>query len=241
MKAIVISAVSALAVFAQERYYPTAKDAINCPRLKAVDEDVEGGSSFRRDGSRAAALSASPKTLNEQIIDFPVDGHPALIPEARRKTAAQFKAVDREGKTISVADHTGKVVVIGLWSTTCQASGIQLMELADLQGKGAKYGFEIWPVNYDFDHRTARMTTYLQANGSGLGSTRLLTPGLGDAGVGGLAPMVPALPAIFVLDRQGRIAVQYAGYQPGALMQALKMVMMEPQAKPVSTGPASGN
>lgn len=235
---------------AQERYYPTAKDAVNCPREKAVDEDVvrggptsrpmpgtnTGGStavsnvsavaSGRPAESAASADSASPKTM-EGAGSFPSDGKPYIFPIAHRKSVGDFTVMDREGKTTRVSDRKGKMLIIGFWATTCQASGVELLELADLQAKGEKYGFEVWPVNYDPVDRQLRTTTYIQINAKALATTKLYIPGLGKEGPSVFASMIPALPALFIVDREGRLAAQYAGYQPGALVGAMRTIMAE--------------
>lgn len=231
MRALLLSALAMTALSAQETYFPTAKDAVNCPRQNATDEDLRG---YQQTLRTISPSSMVPKTMEKGLPDFPNDAKPFIFPVEQRKSANGFAAMDKDGKVVRVSERKGKVIVIGLWATLCQASGVELLELADLQPKGEKYGFEVWPVNYDEKDRWPRVAAYMQVNGKALGGVRVFVPGLGKEGVATLAELVPALPAIFIIDREGRLAAQYAGYQPGALMGALKAIMTEKPSTPAA-------
>jgi thiol-disulfide isomerase/thioredoxin len=223
---------------AQERYFASAVGEVSCPRLKETDDDTNNaaGSRSRLTSSNtsslptiakpASAIAGAPKTI-EGAAAFPVDGTCTLIPAAERKSVKDFKVMDKGGKGITVADKSGRVVIIGFWASYCQPSSVQLLELVDLQAKGQKFGFEVWPVNYD-PERWVKVSLYVQANKAQVGNAELFVPGLAKEGPSVLAGLIPALPAIFLVDKQGRLAAQYAGYQPNTLVNALRALLKEP-------------
>ncbi len=249
MRWLLMLFVAGSAGLAQERYYPSAAGDVSCPRMKATDDDIAGAPTRvsgpqvpRPKGSpapnpmplspvgtpKAAAIQDAPKTLDVSDSFFPVDGTCKVLPVSLRRSVKEFKVIDKSGKPLAVGDKKGTVLVIGFWASYCQPSSIQLLELVDLQAKGQKFGFAVWPVNYD-PERWARVIPYVQANRGQVGNADLFVPGIGKEGPSLLAGLIPALPAVFLVDKQGRLAAQYAGYQPNTLVKALKELLAEPE------------
>lgn len=60
-----------------------------------------------------------------------------------------FKVPDLGGKTVSLADFKGKVVLVDFWGTFCPPCIREMPDLRDLREKHAKAGFEIIGISVD--------------------------------------------------------------------------------------------
>lgn len=210
---------------AQDRYTTLDKDGDVCPRL-VLDGPIKaaGSRADRTTGGLRGAAAIGEMTWQTGVKFIPAD---------QRKDVSLFAAVDESGKAFPMSDYRGRVLVVGLWSVSCQPSLYLLGEMAELYGKGAKAGFELFPVNYDSERwrviskfiNQTRMQTELKG-------VKIYTPGLGSQGVNNFMDQVPALPTYFILDRQGRLAVQGTGYKEGDLVRWLKKLLLEPAAPP---------
>lgn len=147
--------------------------------------------------------------------DGPVD------PSGRKRVShATFS--DASGQTRTLAEHSGKVVLIDVWATWCPPCRKSLPEVAGLQKKGGD-DHVVLAVSVDRGGWT-EITPFLQAN-PGLG-LEVLVPGPGE----GLGPFgsISAIPTTLVVDRQGRLRERWSGYAPGRAEQALAAALREP-------------
>lgn len=209
---------------AQETFYTAAPGSGICARAKAVIDNLGP--------TRGVPMAAGDFVERVQVgsREFPADGTPYFIPVAERLSAASFTMMGQDGKAIVVSSLKGQVVIIGLWSMECAPSLMELLELDGLQKRGAQYGFQVFPVNYDSGQdRWPRLIRYLKRVKDRLVDPKVYSPGVGKEGVNALASMVPALPALFVLDREGRLAVRYCGYKPGSLVNSISTILKEPR------------
>jgi hypothetical protein len=207
----------------QDRYTTLDKDGDVCPRL-VLDGPIKaaGSRAYGTTGGQRGAGAIGEMTWQTGVQFIPTD---------QRKDVSRFAAVDESGKAYPMSDYRGRVLVVGLWSVSCQPSLYLLGEMAELNGKGAKAGFELFPVNYDSERwrviekfvRQSRMQTELKG-------VKIYTPGLGSQGVNNFMDQIPALPTYFIIDRQGRVAVQGTGYKDGDLVRWLKKILVEPAA-----------
>ncbi len=247
MRLALIALVLPLALAAQDRYLTTSPGQPSCPRVDVEDASVHPGSG----AGQAAVPSKDPltqaqvdareglpepaKNIQNQPTSGPQEGSdffllgtgkPQHLPLGHRPSAAAFSFTDKSGKTRSVGDLKGKIVIIGFWTTACDASCRELMEMADLQPKGGKFGFEVIPVNFD-PERWAKVMPFLQKNPDFFKNTQVYLPGVGEHGPSVLSKVIPALPAVFIVDREGNLAYAGAGYEPNALVAALSRVLKE--------------
>ncbi len=202
-------------------YKPAGPKDRSCPRLEEKDPTLFDAARRNQTRSPGAEGMRGPGLL-------PVDAAlgATVLPVAQRRAALTFTVLDPAGKSIDVAAQKGKAVAVVFWQVSCGPSLDLLLELADLQKRENKFGFAAWPVNYDTE-RWVRVRPFVEKNRKSLGEARLFVPALGDQGAQVLAPVLEALPAWFILDRQGRVAVRATGYEPKALVNALKKVLME--------------
>jgi hypothetical protein len=202
-------------------YKPAGPKDKFCPRMEENDPSLFD--SARRNQTRSPGSDA---LRGPGLVPVDAALGAALIPPEKRKSAATFTVQDNTGKSLGVAAQKGKAVAVVFWQVSCGPSLDLLLELADLQKREDKFGFVAWPVNYDTD-RWVRAKPFIEKNRKSLGEARLFVPALGEQGTQVLAPALEALPAWFILDRQGRVAVQATGFEPKALVNALKKVLME--------------
>jgi len=68
-------------------------------------------------------LNHNKADFNDYLVSFNKQAKEALIVKYKgemiKKEAPQFALLDRDGKTVSLADYKGKVVVIDFWATWC--------------------------------------------------------------------------------------------------------------------------
>ncbi|HJU84337.1 MAG TPA: TlpA disulfide reductase family protein [Holophagaceae bacterium] len=235
------------ALLAQDRYLVTSPGQPSCPRINEDDALIRPGGS-RSGSSNPSGLGAPKGGLDTapssgaarttegmagagsgfQVLEV---GKPHIFPMGQRPSVAAFGFTDKAGTSRTVADLKGKVVVIGFWTTSCDASCRELMEMADLQPKGEKFGFQMVPVNFD-PERWAKVMPFIQKNAQFFKNTQIYLPGIGAQGPSVLAKVIPALPAVFIADRDGNLAYAGTGYEPNALAAALSRVLKE--AKPAA-------
>ncbi len=219
---------------AQETFYPSEPGGSICGRAKAIIDNLGPG----RGVPMAAGDLVEWGVVGNK--NFPSNGVPLIIPPAERLAPTTFSMMGQDGKTIALPTLKGQVVVIGLWSMACEPSLFQLMEMVDLQKKGDQNGFQVFPVNYDEGQdRWPRLIRYLKRVKDRLVDPKVYSPGLGKGGVNSLANLIPALPAIFILDREGRVAARYAGYRPGSMVNALLTILREPKETLAPSVPAT--
>jgi hypothetical protein len=234
-----------LGLTAQDRYFATHKDQKSCPRVEDREELLLMASADARQTLTSGANGFTP-CLNENTFQPNLLGNttakdgsaagPQLLgevgvrffPPENRRDVSTFQVLDGKGDPRAVLAARGKVVVIGFWQTACEPSVNLLQEMAELQPKGEKFGFEVWPVNFDSERwQKVRPFVEKQANRAFFQKTRILLPGIGATGPNLLMASFPSLPALFIIDRQGRLAFAQTGYEPNLLLENLKKVLVE--------------
>lgn len=197
------------AMLGQDRYVMMNKGMDVCPRAERDDERISRYNAF------AGQLSWQTGTR--------------YYNPSERKDVHEFAVVEKSGKTQTMSEFHGKPVLIGLWSVGCEPSLAMLGEMAQLQDKAEKLGFEVFPVNFD-RMRWAAIEPFLNQEKvkKMLPSVKIFTPGLGENGVNQFMDVIPALPTFFILDRQGRVAIRSFGYKRGNLVSCLKAILSEP-------------
>lgn len=161
-----------------------------------------------------------------------------LFPREKRKDVSNFSVLNESGHEISIKEFKGKLVIVGLWSTHCEPSLFLLGDMAQLFGKGAKFGFEMIPTSIDTE-RWSTITPFLNQKRmkEALKGVTIYTPALGEKGVHQFMDVVPALPTFFIIDREGRVAAQSFGYKAGELSKWLKVLLAESATQ--GTSPAT--
>jgi peroxiredoxin len=130
--------------------------------------------------------------------------HAAPKAESNRKAAPPFTLKDADGKTVSLEDYKGKVVLLNFWATWCGPCKIEIPWFIDFEQKYKDRGFAVVGVSMDEEgwQVVKPFLTEEKVN------YRVL---LGNDSVGTLYGGVDSLPTTFVIDRDGRIAATHIG------------------------------
>jgi thiol-disulfide isomerase/thioredoxin len=145
----------------------------------------------------AAPSPAAPATdSNSTVIRF------VKNPE----TAPPFQAKDIQGRAVTKASWSGKVVLVNFWATWCPPCREEIPELFALK---KQYGdrLEIIGISED-DDSPEKVLKFAQQKGMTYPIV-MYTPEL-VASYGG----VPALPTSFLIDTQGRVVQKHSGLYP---------------------------
>ena len=123
-----------------------------------------------------------------------------------------FSLTDLSGRTFSLSDSRGKVVVLDFWATWCDPCKQEIPHFIEMQSKYAPQGLQILGISMDDDEPPVRLfqqqfkMNYPVAIGN---------PKLADE-YGGIL----GLPITFVIDRKGRITARHIGATDPSVIEA---------------------
>lgn len=137
-------------------------------------------------------------------------GRPAPSQEASvkpvedRNPAPDFSLRDADGKTVTLSEYRGKVVLLNFWATWCGPCRIEIPWFTEFERKHKDQGFAVLGVSMD-DGGWDEVKPYLR---NAKVNYRIL---MGDHQVAMLYGGVEALPTSFMIDREGKIASVHVG------------------------------
>jgi len=146
------------------------------------------------------------------------------LPPAQSVTVSQEEAPDFslqtvDGKTITLTDLRGKVVLLNFWATWCPPCNAEMPDLDALQrAYSAEHDFTVLGVNLQED----RTVVEKYAHAAGITFPLLLDE---DGDVSTSRYSVRTLPMSFIIDRDGRIRDAWTGrLSRGAMVDRLEQV-----------------
>ena len=127
----------------------------------------------------------------------------ALAPEKQRKPGPEFALSNESGKTVTLKDYRGKVLLLDFWATWCHGCKEEIPWFSEMEKTYAGKGFEAVGVSLDGD------------------GWKVLTPFLAQAKIpyeivlGDDATAqrygIETMPDTFLIDTKGRVAAAYRG------------------------------
>lgn len=144
------------------------------------------------------ACSSGPATVKAAAVKDGKD----------RKPAPEFSLKDSNGKTVSLSEYKGKVVLLDFWATWCGPCKIEIPWFIEFEQQYKDKGFAVLGVSMDEDGWTA-VKPYIQDKKVNY------RVAVGNDQVGQLYGGLDALPTTFLIDRSGRIAKVHIGLETG--------------------------
>jgi peroxiredoxin len=124
--------------------------------------------------------------------------------------APDFRLPTLAGGQKTLQEHSGKVVLIDFWSTTCDPCLQEMPELVKIYKERKDKGFEVLAISIDSPDTVANVPRVVKDKG-------MIFPILMDGETEVMDRYNPKgeLPFTVVIDRKGAIVLKRAGYQPG--------------------------
>ena len=135
------------------------------------------------------------------------DGSITEVAVANRGAAINFSATDLDGKPLSSAELTGKVVVVNFWYAGCAPCRAEAKDLEKVYSQFADQGVAFVGVNVRDSAETAK--TFNESFGVSYPSVSDLDGKVQLAFSSAVAPN--AVPTTLVLDKKGRVAARVLG------------------------------
>ena len=126
-----------------------------------------------------------------------------LIPAALRKAAPDFSVTDLDGKTVTLRQYRGKVVLLDFWAVDCGGCRVEIPWYVEFDRKYRGQGLQL--VGLDMYGESPAMIRPFMAKSGMTYPVAVGTDALG-AEFG-----LQAMPLTLLIDREGRIAVSHAG------------------------------
>ena len=131
-----------------------------------------------------------------------------------------FNVKDITGKTLTLADYEGKVILLDFWATWCQPCKVEMPNVLRIHEKFNKKGFEIIGISLDSDR--AALDRYIKEK-------NMTWPQYfdGRGWQNGVAEIykVRSIPATYLIDKQGKI--RYRSLRGAELERAVEMLLAE--------------
>ena len=133
----------------------------------------------------------------------PAGAPAALRPTAERKPAPEFILPDSTGRTMTLRNYRGKVVLLDFWATWCHGCKLEIPWFAEFSHKYAGQGLTVVGVSLDSEGWKA-VTPFIKTAHV---PYQII---LGNDAVS-KAYGIENMPDTFLIDRQGRVAAVYNG------------------------------
>ena len=153
-----------------------------------------------------------------------------LAAEARRELAAgdsfplAFTVTDTAGKTHTLAEYAGKVVVVDFWGTWCPPCRAEVPSFVTLQ---EKYGDDLQIVGLNYNDEPEAIEAFVEEYGMNYPT------GPGSEEARAMVPDFEGYPTTVFVGRDGRVRMQAVGLRPEAFLEA---VIQELIAEPAPGG-----
>jgi cytochrome c biogenesis protein CcmG/thiol:disulfide interchange protein DsbE len=170
------------------------------------DDPVEpAASSLRITAGDAERLAATRAAAGVDDAPRRRSAEPRLIPASRRDPAPGFALPDMDGGTATLADYTGRVLLLNFWATWCLPCRAEMPWFVDFQTRFGDDGFAVLGVSVD-EPGWDIVEPFIER------SPVNYRIALADT-VERQAPFGPknVLPTTWLIDRQGRIAAEHVG------------------------------
>ncbi len=129
------------------------------------------------------------------------------------RPAPDFTLPDVQGRSVTLSEHKGKVVIVDFWATWCAPCLKELPVFQQLQDTYRDKGLQVIGISVD-DNPAEVVPDFLKD--LGITYTNLM----GDEKVTDLYAPIEGIPTIFVIDRDGQIRRKAVGAVPKDKVEA---------------------
>jgi cytochrome c biogenesis protein CcmG/thiol:disulfide interchange protein DsbE len=134
--------------------------------------------------------------------------------------APNFTLEDISGKSLTLTDVKGKVVIVDFWATWCTPCLMSIPELVDLQEKYKAKGLMVVGISVDdekvskgelvaFKQKMRINYPILRANNKVFEDYFGRTSGF-------------SIPTMFLIDREGKVRDRFVGFRPGIVEKSVQ-------------------
>jgi peroxiredoxin len=140
------------------------------------------------------------------------DVHATIVPQANRKVAPAFRLADMSGANKQVTDYRGKVVLLNFWATECGGCKLEIPWFIELESAHKSDSFTVVGVSMDTSYETLKSADEAWSKVKPFVLDHKLNyPVLMGDDTLLSSYKLEALPATYLIDKQGRIAATYLG------------------------------
>ena len=128
------------------------------------------------------------------------------------KSAPAFTLQDLNGKSVSLADFRGKVIILDFWATWCPPCIKEIPDFIELYKQYEDKGFAMVGISLD-QAGISVVKSFVQK--SKINYPIMMTDGKVDKAYGGIT----SIPTTFIIDPAGNIRKKYVGYNSKAVFE----------------------
>jgi cytochrome c biogenesis protein CcmG/thiol:disulfide interchange protein DsbE len=138
-------------------------------------------------------------------------------------TAPDFSLPDLSENMTTLEQYRGRVVVVDFWATWCPPCKMSIPELVKVQKQYRDKGLVVLGISLDDPGRAG--DEYLRAFKDDYNINYTVLRFNNQVLLDYFGFETPAIPTMFLIDREGKVIGKFVGFRPGALEKALKGVL----------------
>jgi cytochrome c biogenesis protein CcmG, thiol:disulfide interchange protein DsbE len=142
--------------------------------------------------------------------------------ETKEVKAPDFTLEDLSGKSISLSQYAGSIVILDFWATWCPPCRMSIPELVKLQDDYRDKGLVILGISVDSaDTKNAYLTDFKEKYSINYPILRIDDKTTGKY----FGNSEFSIPTLFIVNRNGIVVDMHSGYSPGAVEKSLKKIL----------------
>lgn len=167
-------------------------------------------------GISSASSGADPHPAPANVVKGVANG---LIPTGSRKPAPDFTLTDVQGRTITLSQYKGKVVLLDFWAVACGGCKIEIPWYVEFDRKYHTKGLVL--IGIDMYGESVPVVKTFMAKAGMQYPVAIGTDALGNK-FG-----VKEMPLTMLIDRNGLVAVSHAGIVNKAAFESAIQLLLQ--------------